>query len=65
MVCALRIKDIIFSYKKGQLNLRDASCLLSGATGLSANITIDLLSKFTRQNIISLPVRGKPNASSL
>jgi len=49
-----RTIEIIIAYKKGSLNLHEASSLLTEATGLTAETAISLLSKMKRQNTIRL-----------
>ena len=44
--------EIITAYKKGALNLDEASCQLSSTTGLTADAAISLLCRMKRQNTI-------------
>ena len=56
-----RLIEIIRAYKKGGINLSEASQLLCKETRLGTSTAISLLSKMTRQNIIPMPVRGLLN----
>ena len=47
--------EIITAYKKGTLNLDEASCQLSSTTGLTADAAISLLCRMKRQNTIRFP----------
>ena len=47
--------EIITAYKKGALNLDEASCQLSSTTGLTADTAISLLCRMKRQNTIRFP----------
>jgi len=47
--------EIIIAYKKGDLNLDEASCQLSSTTGLTADAAIGLLCRMKRQNMICFP----------
>ena len=50
--------EIITAYKKGALNLNEASCQLSSTTGLTADTAASLLSRMKRQNTIRFPGKG-------
>lgn len=48
---------IIVAYKKGGLNLHEASHLLRNETGLTMSIIIGLLCNMTRQNVLTLRMK--------
>ena len=48
---------IIVAYKKGDLNLHEASHLLCNETELTMSIIIGLLSNMTRQNVLFLRMK--------
>lgn len=47
--------EIMAAYKKGALNLDEASCQLSSTAGLTADAAVSLLRRMKRQNTIRFP----------